>query len=344
MKILVTGGAGFIGSQIVDALCEQGHTVTVIDSLDPGVWQKPPAYLRDDARYLIRDLRYGMPEDLAETEIAIHLAALGGVGRAAREPENILEGNVMGTARLVAALRSWPNLQKVFFAGSFSVYGANYQYRVPSSGRIIGADRRPADLEAGRFEIYDEQTREAAKLIPITETATPNPLETYGVSKYMQELCFRGFSHAPVTMLRFSSVYGPRLRMSDSEATIIAKLAGAIGRGETPELFEDGRQTRDWVFVGDIIELVLRLINNQTALPPIVNVCSGRPTSLLEACKVLNDVYKKKVRPQIVGGFRPGDMRHCLGDTTLFQSLLGRTPTPFQDGINQIIGGEIPAA
>ncbi|MBI4174989.1 NAD-dependent epimerase/dehydratase family protein [Candidatus Berkelbacteria bacterium] len=337
MNILVTGGAGFIGSQIVDALCDQGHAVTVIDSLDPGVWQQPPAYLRDDVRYIIRDLRYGVPVDaLRDTEVVIHLAALGGVGRAAKEPANILEGNIGGTAKLIEAMAEWPKLQRVFLAGSFSVYGANYQYRVPSTGKILTADRRKADLVAGKFEIYDETTGEAAEILPITEAAQPNPLETYGASKYMQELCFRGFTSAPVTILRFSSVYGLRLRLDDGEATIIAKLLGSIQRGLAPELFEDGHQSRDWVYVGDIVALITRLVDGLSA-PPMVNVCSGTPTTLLEACQLVNEVCGSSVTPRIVGGFRPGDMRHCLGDATLFAALLGRAPTPFRAGVPHLV-------
>lgn len=333
MKTLVTGGAGFIGSHVVDALRASGHGVTVIDSLDPGVWSGPPSYLRRDVRYVFQDLRHWTPDaSFSDTEIVVHLAALGGVTRAAREPSNVLEGNVGGTARLVASMRSWPKLRHVVLASSFSVYGSNYSYRVPSTGRIISAMRRDADLRAGRFEVRDEVTGEDALIVPIEESAVPSPLELYGASKYMQELCFRGFDAAAVSILRFSSVYGDRLRLDDGEATIIARLAGWIRAGKSPTLFEDGNQIRDWVHVKDIVELLTRIIDGKVLPPLVVNVCSGQPTTLVEACAILNSVTASNVEPEIVGGFRPGDMRHCLGDASRFASLLGRDPLQFKDG------------
>ncbi len=332
MKVLVTGGAGFIGSHVVDRLKSDGADVVVIDSLDPGVWTAPPPYLRPDVRYVFQDLRHWTSDpSFEDVEAVVHLAAIGGVGRAGREPGNVLEANVGGTARLVGGMQRWKQLRRVVLAGSFSVYGSNYQYRVPSTGRMIGATRRDADLKAGRFEVYDESTGEAAEIAPITESATPNPLETYGASKFMQELCFRGFAAAPVSVLRFSSVYGTRLRLDDGEATIIAKLAGWIRDGQAPTLFEDGRQIRDWVHVDDIVEAASRLIGGAPA-PPITNVCSGVPSTLLGACDVLNRLMGTSVEPKVVGGYRAGDMRHCLGDPSTLTKLIGRAPLAFVDG------------
>jgi dTDP-L-rhamnose 4-epimerase len=143
--------------------------------------------------------------------------------------------------------------------------------------------------------------------------------------------------------MRFSSVYGTRLRLHDGEATIIAKLAGWIGAGETPTLFEDGRQIRDWVYVGDVVATALAL----TALPGparVVNVCSGVPTTLVEACEILADCLGTHVRPKVVGGFRAGDMRHCLGDAGPLAALLGRTPISFADGARLTFGAVPDAA
>jgi dTDP-L-rhamnose 4-epimerase len=168
-------------------------------------------------------------------------------------------------------------------------------------------------------------------VLPITEDVAPSPLETYAASKYMQELCFRGFDNCPATIFRFSSVYGPRLRLDDGEATIIAKLAGWIRGGVSPKLFEDGRQVRDWVHVGDVA-CAVEAVAAGAAPPPVVNVCSGVPTTLQEACAVLSGVMGVDVPPQIIGGYRPGDMRACLGDTTRLAALLGRAPRPFREG------------
>ena len=332
MKVLVTGAAGFIGSHIIERLLGAGADVLGLDSLDPGTWKQPPPYMRKDVEYVITDLRHvRWDERFADVEAIIHLAALGGVGRAEKEPANVLGANAGGTAQLIDLAYRMPNLQQVVLAASFSVYGSNYQYRVPSTGQVLDATRRTADLDAGNFEVCDPETGEVAELIAITEATPPAPLEIYGASKYMQELCFRGFTQAPMTALRFSSVYGTRMRLDDGEATIIAKLAGWVASGHAPSLFEDGRQIRDWVLVSDLADAAMAVVEGGSPWP-IVNVCSGQPMTLLGACDILNDVTGQQVVANVVGGYRPGDMRHCLGDCSRFESLIGRKPKTFAEG------------
>jgi dTDP-L-rhamnose 4-epimerase len=332
MKILVTGGAGFIGSHVIDALRARGADTLCIDSLDAGVYHGVPDYLRRDVDYCFADLRDWQPDArYQDVEAIVHLAALGGVGRAAREPANILDANVRGTARLLEAARCWPQLRRIVHISSFSVYGANYTYQTPSTGCTFYGHRRIEDLERGDYEVKDPETGETACIVPIDTSAAPNPLETYGASKYMQELCYRGFLHCPVTTVRFSSVYGDRLRLDDGEATIIARLAGWIRSGQRPKLYEDGKQIRDWVFVGDVVEAIVRIVEGAAA-PPILNICSGVPTTLLEATEILQRVLEVECPAEVVGGYRPGDMRHCLGDAAPLTELLGRPPVPFRQG------------
>lgn len=332
MKTLVTGAAGFIGSHVVDALRGIGAEVIGLDSLDQGVHHSVPNYLRPDVEYWFTDLRHWHPDERFEgVEAIVHLAALGGVTRAAREPANILQANAGGTARLVEIAGKWKTLKRFVLISSFSVYGANYRYRCEQCGNEQNADRRTQDLEQGRYEVFCAQCGTPCPVLPIGETVCPNPLETYGASKYMQELCLRGFERCPVNILRLSSVYGKRLRVDDGEATIIAKLAGWIRSGITPDLYEDGRQLRDWVYVGDVVASILAILQGQGA-PPVINVCSGIPTSLVQACASLSSVIGTEVVPRIAGGFRPGDMRHCLGDPSKMRALLGRDPVPFSTG------------
>ena len=332
MKTLVTGGAGFIGSHLIDTLRAAGAEIISIDSLDPGVHHRAPSYLRADVDYCFADLRHWEPDGrFNDVEAIVHLAALGGVARAAREPANILGANAGGTARLVEAAVRWPKLCKLILVSSFSIYGSNYRYGCPSCGNEQDAFRNAEDLAAGRYEVLCQLCRAECRVLAITEATAPNPLETYGASKYMQELCFRGFNHCPVNIVRLSSVYGDRLRLDDGEATIIAKLAGWIGSGVTPQLFEDGRQLRDWVYVGDVVDTILALLEHEVP-HPVVNICSGIGTTLVDACARLAEVIGTDCRPKIAGGFRPGDMRHCLGDPSLMQSLLGRDPIRFHHG------------
>jgi dTDP-L-rhamnose 4-epimerase len=332
VKVLVTGGAGFIGSHVVDAFRRTGIDVVCIDSLDRGVHHAPPAYLRSDVDYRFVDLRRFVPDaGFDDVEVVVHLAALGGVSRAAREPLNIIEANCAGTARLVEIARGWSRLRLVVLVSSFSVYGSKYAYRCSGCGRETNGSRLRSDLDAGRFEVTCRLCGMEAEILPITESAEPDPLETYGASKYMQELCFRGFAHCPVSILRLSSVYGPRLRLDDGEATIIARIAGWIRAGQRPKLLEDGRQIRDWVFVGDVVAAIQALLDSPSA-PSLVNGCSGIPTSLAEACRLVSEAFGVHCPPEIVGGYRPGDMRHCLGDPSAFKALLSRDPLAPKDG------------
>ncbi|MFK8030838.1 MAG: NAD-dependent epimerase/dehydratase family protein [Gammaproteobacteria bacterium] len=332
MKVLVTGGAGFIGSHIVDALRNDGDEVFVVDSLDPGVFRAPPPYLRDDVDYCITDLRNWRPDERhLEMDAIIHLAALGGVSRAANETAEVIGANCAGTARLVEVSRDMPNLKRIVLAGSFSVYGTGYVYECNSCGWTGDGERKQEDLEAGRYEVFCGSCGGETEVQPITESANMSPLEAYGASKYMQELCFRAYDHCPVSILRFSSVYGDRLRVDDGEATIVAKLAGWIAAGKKPDLYEDGRQIRDWVYVGDVVDAARALINGVSA-PPVVNVCSGVPITLVDACQHIATALGTTCEPNVVGGFRAGDMRHCLGDPSTLAALIGRHPIAFEEG------------
>jgi dTDP-L-rhamnose 4-epimerase len=334
MKVLITGGAGFIGSHLVDACRESGLEVFCLDSLDAQIYERPPDYLRTDVRYSFADLRHWQPPAwLEQIEAVAHLAALGGVARASREPSNVIAANAGGTARLLELLsRHSPGLRRLVLVSSFSVYGSGYSYVVPTTGEALTADRRPEDLEAGRFEVRSPATGEVAEIAPIRESAAPEPLEIYGASKYMQELCLRGFEGCPTTILRLSSVYGSRMRWHDSEATILGRIAGWLDAGESPQLLEDGRQIRDWVHVGDVVEAIVKLLTGAAEAPPLINVCSGVPTRLEEACRLMAAALGVDVSPAVVGGYRPGDMRHCLGDATRLTALLARPPLPFRQG------------
>lgn len=332
MKVLVTGAAGFIGSHVVDALIARGGEAIGLDSLDPGVHCKIPNYLNPQAEYCFADLRTWKPDDrFAKVEAIVHLAALGGVGRAAREPANIVEANCAGTARLAEAAGQWAGLRRIVLGSSFSVYGSNYKYRCPSCRNESNGSRDPANLERGVFEVLCIRCGNECEIQAITEAATPAPLETYGASKYMQELCFRGFTKGEVCILRFSSVYGTRLRLDDGEATIIARLAGWIRSGVRPRLLEDGRQIRDWVYVGDVAQAVIRSLEARKA-PKLTNLCSGVPERLIDACRHIARAMGVDCEPEIVGGYRAGDMRHCLGDPARLSELIERKPLALEEG------------
>ncbi len=342
MKTLVTGAAGFIGSHVVDALRDAGVDVIGLDSLDPGVHRGLPDYLRPDVDYCFADLRHWRPDArMDDVEVVIHLAALGGVARASREPVNVIDANCVGTVRLIDAVRACRRLRRIVHVSSFSVYGGNCPYACATCRQPVSPERRSDDLERGHYEVRCRRCGADASVVPIDERVVPAPGEAYAASKYMQELCFRGFSAAPVTVLRLSSAYGPRLRLHDGEATIIARLAGWIRAGQRPQLFEDGRQLRDWVYVGDVVAGILALVRGVDA-PPLINVCSGVGTRLVEASDLIAGACGVSITPQILGGYRPGDLRHCVGDPARLSALIGREPLSFADGALRTFGAPQP--
>lgn len=341
MNVLVTGGAGFIGSHIVDALVSRGDDVVVLDSLDPDIYDSAPAYLNAGATYRFVDLRHWSPApDDDRIDAVVHLAALGGVARASREPANLVAANAAGTARLVESMSRWSSLKVAVLASSFSVYGSGYTYRCRSCGSTRDGTRHRSDLDRGVYEVQCATCGCETDVMPLDESVAPQPLELYGASKYMQELCFRGFSHCPVKVLRQSSVYGPRLRVDDGEATIIARLAGWIRKGLRPPLLEDGGQIRDWVHVSDVVAAVLAVLDGVEAAD-VTNVCTGSPTRLQDAAVAIAEAMGADIKPEIVGGYREGDMRHCLGDPQRLRDLLGRDPVRFEVGAPATFGSTV---
>ena len=337
MRVLVTGAAGFVGSHLVDRLCEQGVGVVGIDNLDPLVHPSPPDYLRQDVEYLFEDLRsWQLSSDYHDVEAIVHLAAVGGVRRAAREPAEVIDNNVVGTARLIEQARKLPKLKRLILMSSFSVYGNAYRYQL-ADGSSISASRHQQDIDAGRFGVYCPRTGQQGQVCPVSETAALQPLETYGASKAMQELCLAGFNAtnsgaAQTVVMRASSVVGSRMRWFDDDATIIARIAGWLSQGQQPVVFEDGLQARDWVSVEDVTEAIYRLLS-ETDVPSVLNLCSGVPTTLLNACHQMAAAIGVSSDPIIKPQARPGDMRDCLGDAGKLTELLGRKPIGFDKAV-----------
>lgn len=327
MKVLITGAAGFIGSYITNALIREGHTVTGLDNFDPMVHSGAcETHVKYDIEWIHEGVQHWLPQKPLDFEAVVHCAAMGGVGYAKKNPGYLIHANCLGTANLCRVLEKvCPQLQHSILASSFSVYGSSYEHHCLSCGAFNFGCRDPKDMDQGRYEMICSYCSSAdMRLLPIKTTALPSPKELYATSKYTQEILWRALPKKQ-TILRFSSVYGPGMRLNDGEATIIAQLAGSLGRGERPQLFEDGQQIRDWVAVSDIAAVIAKLLDGAQA-PAVMNVCAGVPTTLESACLTLAAALGKEIRPEIVGGWRPGDMRHCLGDHTELSVFLERHP------------------
>lgn len=331
-RILITGGAGFIGSHLADALLSCGCRVRVLDCLSEQVHGGEgafPAYLAREVEMLRGDVRN--PQDvrraLTDVDAVVHLAAMVGVGQSMYEIDRYTDVNNRGTAVLLEALLRRP-VAKLVVASSMSIYG---------EGLYAGADGMPCtpeprsaeQLKAGDWELRDAR---GAPLVPLPtpESKTPMPESVYALSKYDQEKLCLIFGRAygmPVTALRFFNVYGERQALSNPYTGVLAIFAARYLNDKPPLIFEDGQQRRDFVHVRDLAAGCLLALERREADGRVFNLGSGSAWSVLEVAARLGQVLDKEhIEPQICGSYRAGDIRNCFADITAARTALGFEP------------------
>jgi dTDP-L-rhamnose 4-epimerase len=327
---LVTGGAGFIGSHVVDALLAAGLEVRVLDLLHPAAHDGPPDYLDPRAEVIVGDVRDPevVERALDGVEHVCHHAAMVGLGTAITDIADYAAHNDVGTAVLLRALARRRVTGRLVLASSMVVYGEG-RYRCPSHGLVRPSARRREDLDAGRFEPRCPRCALALSPEAIPEHAPPDPRNVYAATKLHQEhlaFAFSRESGVPVTALRYHNVFGPRMPRDTPYAGVAAIFASALAAGRSPSVFEDGHQLRDFVHVRDVARAnVLAL----TATQPIVgafNVGSGTARSVGDLAWALWAARGDGAAvPRITGAYRLGDVRHVLGDPTRAREALGFT-------------------
>lgn len=332
MKVLVTGGAGFIGSHLVDALVQQGHAVRVLDVFDAQVHgTRRPDYLNPHAEYLEGDVRDRaiLRRALGGVEVVFHFAAAVGVGQSMYQIENYVSANVLGTAILLDVLvNDAMKLKRLVVASSMSIYGEG-QYRCERCGPVVPTVRPTEQLRARRWEAACPRCGASTIAQPTSEEKPLIPTSVYAVSKRDQEeLCLsvgRGYS-IPTVALRFFNVYGPRQALSNPYTGVCAIFSARIKNRKPPMLFEDGLQSRDFINVRDIVQANLLVMTHPQALDQAFNVGTGRPTTILEVVRILSTLYGVPIEPEITQKYRAGDIRHCVADITKLRAL-GFTPS-----------------
>lgn len=349
MRVLVTGGAGFIGSHLVDGLLERGHEVRVLDSLVPQVHGEGagwPHYVSSDADLRLGDVRDrdAVAAALDRAEVVFHEAALVGVGQSMYEIRPYCDANVVGTAVLLEEIvKRRDVIQKVVVASSMSNYGEGRYRR--SDGALRSPTPRPLpQLEERRWELVDGETGEELESVPTDEAKPLNPTSVYATTKRDQEELVLNVGRAygiPAVGLRYFNTYGTRQSLSNPYTGVAAIFASRLLNGEPPLIFEDGRQTRDFTHVSDVVRANLLALENSAADGHVFNVGTGTPTTLLELTEKLLDTLgaRGRIEPQIVGRFREGDIRHCYADIELARVSLGYEPTTMlEDGIGALAG------
>lgn len=345
--ILVTGGAGFVGSHVVDLLVKRGYRVRILDSLEPQVHgpdRRPPPYCNPQAEFLLGDVRsreiWGRA--LQDIDAVIHLAAAVGVGQSMYEPARYVEVNTLGTALLLDELSSRKTtVRKLIVASSMSGYGEG-AYECPSCGPVTPSLRRAEELRVRDWEVHCPQCARVVIPKPTAETKPFQPTSVYAVTKRDQEelcLLFGKAYGIPAVALRFFNIYGPRQALSNPYTGVVAIFSSRLLNGLPPLVFEDGLQSRDFIHVQDIAAATLLALEQPQANGEVVNLGTGRSLSLLEMCRILQQALGRTLEAQIVGKFREGDIRHCTADTRKAERLLGfKASIPFEKGMEDLVG------
>jgi dTDP-L-rhamnose 4-epimerase len=341
-RILITGGAGFIGSHLADELLHSGHVVKVFDLLCSqvhGAEKQSPEYLNPDVELVLGDVRDrdAVNRALQGIDAVYHFAAAVGVGQSMYEVEHYASINDIGTAVLLEALIKRP-VERLIVASSMSVYGEGL-YRSRRGAIHCAVERSSTQLRSARWDPVDDDGA-ALEPIPTPESKTPALSSVYALSKYVQErMCLmigRAYN-IPTVALRFFNVYGPRQALSNPYTGVLAIFASRLLNGKAPLIFEDGEQQRDFVNVRDVVQACRLCLDAVAAPDRVFNIGSGRAFTISELAERMADALGKDLEPQITGKYRVGDIRHCFADIALARSMLGYTPeVSLEDGVLEL--------
>ena len=340
-KVLITGGAGFIGSHLADELIEKGYDVRALDNLSPqvhGVAGTRPDYLHPNVELIVGDVRdkQAVKEALQGVDAVFHFAAMVGVGQSMYQIQDYTEVNNVGTAVLLEALIENP-VKKLVVASSMSIYGEGL-YKNAAGNLVQECDRTLDDLRSQKWNMYDENGEYIP--LPTPETKKPCLSSVYALSKYDQErLCLIAGKayNIPTTALRFFNVYGTRQALSNPYTGVLAIFASRLLNENPPLIFEDGRQKRDFVHVTDVARACRLALETPEADGEVINVGSGNQYTIVEIAEELAKVMGKDIPAQLSGKYRVGDIRHCFADLTKAKTLLGYEPqVSFEDGLREL--------
>lgn len=342
-RVLITGGAGFIGSHLADELLEQGYQVRVLDCLLPqvhGPGAQRPGYLSPDVELIVGDVRdaAAVERALQEVDAVFHLAAAVGVGQSMYEVEHYTSVNNLGTAVLLQALAGSP-VERLVVASSMSIYGEG-AYRSSDGEPVVVGERPLEQLRRGDWEPLDEQGR-AVFPVATPETKTPAASSVYALSKYDQErLCLivGGAYKIPTVALRFFNAYGPRQALSNPYTGVLAIFSAQYLSGRRPSIFEDGLQQRDFVNVHDVARACRLAMEVPEAAGQVFNVGSGQAVTVREvAAKIGETLGISGQPPEITERYRVGDIRHCFADISKATEVLGYRPqVSFGEGLTEL--------
>jgi len=351
MNILITGGAGFIGSNLALKLIRKGHTITVLDNLSPQIHGENPSItsplylsIRDKVNFIQGTIasRKDIVKAIDGQDVVVHLAAETGTGQSMYQIEHYAQVNIGGTALLLDILANRPHsIKKVVVASSRAIYGEG-KYLSEELGVVYPNHRHDEDMQKGDFEVKYPGATKPLQLLATDEESKIHPSSVYGITKYNQEQMVMTvcptIGVAPVAF-RYQNVYGPGQSLSNPYTGILSIFSTLIKNGKEINIFEDGKESRDFVFIDDVVNATILGIEKEEANGQVFNVGTGVATDVISVVNELFESYQTKVSVKISGNYRLGDIRHNFADITKITSMLGYAPSvSFKQGIELFAG------
>ena len=344
-SILITGGAGFIGSNLALTLLSRGHSVRVLDNLSPQVHGidplQSPLYqsIKDKVDFIRGDVTNESDLTLAlqDVDTVVHLAAETGTGQSMYAIRHYTDVNVLGTAMLLEIIANNKNsIKRLVVASSRAVYGEG-RYHCQLHSYVYPDARRSENMERGDFEVHCPQCDDHVKLVPTDENTPVRPSSIYGITKLNQEQMFLTVGRAKgisTIAYRYQNVYGPGQSLSNPYTGILSIFSTRIRNEKGINIFEDGLESRDFVHIDDVVAATIAGIESADEIIEVFNVGSGVATNVLDVANSLQSLFNKSIPIEISGQFRIGDIRHNLADLSRIRNALGWAPNIlFKDGL-----------
>jgi len=345
-NVLVTGGAGFIGSFTVDELISRGHKVRIFDSLVDQVHHGKIPHLNKNAEFIKGDIqdKQALTNALKDIDFIFHQAAEVGVGQSMYEISLYVGANIVGTANLLDIIvnneKIRKRLKKLIVASSMSPYGEG-SYICNKCGIVNPQFRSEEDIMNKNWELNCPKCNAILKPIPTNETKKQNANSIYANTKRCQEEMVLNIGKAysiPVVALRYFNAFGPRQSLSNPYTGVAAIFMSRLKNNQQPLIFEDGNQMRDFVSIHDIVQANMLAMEKNEANYEVFNVGSGQPITIKQIAETIAKLYDKDIKPSITHQSRKGDIRHCFADISKIKKKLGYKPTvSFEDGMKELI-------
>ncbi|MBV9598382.1 MAG: GDP-mannose 4,6-dehydratase [Chloroflexi bacterium] len=345
-RILITGGAGFVGSHLADALAGAGHEVVLFDDLEPqvhGESRPRPSYLDANHRLERGDIRdaEALGPVVREVDSVVHLAAMVGVGQSMYQVRRYTDVNTLGMATLLEALiANRDRVRKLVVASSMSIYGEG-AYACSACGPVFPCLRPTGQLNQAQWEVRCPTCGLELQPVPTTEDKPLHPTSIYAITKRDHEEMALAFGQAydvPAVALRFFNIYGSRQALTNPYTGVAAIFCGRMLSGQTPVIYEDGHQLRDFVHVSDVVQACCLALTRSGADYQVVNVGTGRAVSVRQVGELLARELGWTGGFEVRQKFRAGDIRHCYADISRIEALLGYTPRhQFEDGVPELV-------